>query len=87
LRNIQRILPELGKQGEIFYWRIGVNLEEMEFKYSSSKFVMIYADAVKTTHLTTVIGNSDFMLKATDFDAHSLDPNFEYHMGLLPALI
>ena len=50
----------------------------MEFKRSSSKFVMIYADAVKTIHLTTVIGNSDFTLEAKDFYTHSLDPNFEY---------
>ena len=48
---------------------------------------MIYADAVKTIHLTTVIGNSDFTLEAIDFDAHSLDPNFEYYTSLLPALI
>ena len=57
---------------------IRINLEEVEFKCSSSKFVMIYADAVKTIHLTTVIGNSDFTLEAKDFYTHSLDPNFEY---------
>ena len=39
---------------------------------------MIYADAVKTIHLTTVIGNSDFTLEAKDFYTHSLDPNLEY---------